>query len=65
MDLRGIKIRTIKPGIVAPNHENRFIYSIEINGISFVDRPSFPSANAAKQAMREEVYRLRRVHGLI
>jgi hypothetical protein len=65
-----MKVKAINPGRVYPpiQSKNTWTYSIEYvypTGAHIVSAGiNYPSANAAKQAMREEVSRLRRKHGV-
>lgn len=66
-----MKVTAINPGRVYPpaQAKNTWTYSIEYvrpAGAQIVSAGiNYPSANAAKQAMRDEVNRLRIKHGII
>lgn len=61
-----MKVRSIRPGSVLPDGmKDTWSFSIVYNGNHVeASRESFKSASAAKQAMREHVYWLRKKHGL-
>lgn len=61
--ISNIQVRSIKPGSVK-RHKEGFGYSIIVNdNIEVESKEVFTAATTAKQMMRENVYRLRRIHG--
>ena len=63
MELQG-KIVSINPGCVmpAPSKQPQWAYTLQVNSHTEWCTDYYPSCNAAKQAMREECYRLRVKH---
>lgn len=65
MYLGGRKVLSVDPGVVQciSYDPMRYSYCVVINGGTHVgDSNEYLTASAAKQAMREEVARLRRIH---
>ncbi len=66
INVSGMKVASVNPGMVIPAKEaDSWKFTIVLNGISVEDNELLQSTSAAKQRMREEVYRLRRVHCLV
>lgn len=58
-----MKVKSINPGTVF-NKSDGWHFQVVINGIPTDVRAKCPSAQAAKQMMRERIARLRKHHGL-
>jgi hypothetical protein len=59
------KIKSINPGDVCVGYNlGEWSYYVQVNRSRIWSDDAFNSPSAAKQAMREEIFRLRRVHGL-
>ena len=62
MNLEGMKVFKINPGRVYLNG-SRYKWTAIVNGRLFVhSEADYEGASAAKAAMRDEVYRLRKIH---
>ena len=62
VNLEGVKVFKINPGLVYLNG-SRYEWTAIVNGRLLVrSDATYPSAAAAKAAMRDEVYRLRKIH---
>jgi len=62
MNLEGVKVFKINPGLVYLKG-SRYRWTAIVNGRLFVhSEADYETAAAAKAAMRDEVYRLRKIH---
>jgi len=62
MNLEGVKVFKINPGLVYLKG-SRYRWTAIVNGRLFIhSEADYETAAAAKAAMRDEVYRLRKIH---
>jgi len=62
MNLEGVKVWKINPGL-AYWKDGGYRWTVIVNGRLFLrNGVTYPSAATAKTAMRDEVYRLRKIH---
>lgn len=63
MDFTGRKVRSVNAGSTHYDPAvGKWYYMVKVNGKAYVATDYQHSENAAHQAMREEVRRLRRIH---
>lgn len=63
MDISGYKVRSVNPGMVHKSWDyGGWYYSIEVNGFTMKDYILYESPAMCKQAMHEEVARMRKLH---
>ena len=61
-----VEVHTVNPGTVRPIYgTEEWEYTIMVNGRVVCYDETFPSANAAKRAMRKKVAHERKRHGLV